>query len=231
MSELFGDLKPSPARTSAAMRELLATEAAAEAEVAHESEPAALRELAATEAAAMAEQQAQERRRSSLEEMSLEWHRPMPPPTTPAPTKSPVVALFDMVTSLFGQRRDSERTDDSPRSITAESFVHSRSMSLNDALGDQLYYGSSRGEHVYYWDAEEVEGPRSPTARNVASWRLSFQRGGVMPPPQKTLRFNSSVEMLGFERAERSAARMQRWQEKKASVDLKDDALAAALVC
>ena len=52
-----------------------------------------------------------------------------------------------------------------------------------------------------------------------------------MPPPQKTLRFNSSVEMLGFERAERSAGRMQRWQEKKASVDLKDDALAAALVC
>ena len=73
MSELFGDLKPSPARTSAAMRELLATEAAAEAEVAHESEPAALRELAATEAAAMAEQQAQEeaQRRRSITQASI----------------------------------------------------------------------------------------------------------------------------------------------------------------
>ena len=53
-----------PAPTSAAMRELLATEAAAEAEVINESDPAAMREMWATEAAAQAEQQARSTRMS-----------------------------------------------------------------------------------------------------------------------------------------------------------------------
>ena len=105
--------------------------------------------------------------------------------------------------------------------------MHNPSMSLNDALGDQLYYGSSRGEHVYYWDAEEVEG-REPTAVTSPLGDSPSNAAESCRRHRRPFASTRASKCSASSAPSGAQARMQRWQEKKASVDLKDDALAAA---